>query len=130
MFFVPGKQYLPCVVKTEVLYRLSINFIFVATFLSLALNYAKQKNGANDGTKQVWLSYGNEVKNKHFRYLLRIKNFVLTYFNKLITTETPINMGWKSEESLLDSQQEKYLFVFSKFPDFCDSHNLTLHAYR
>jgi hypothetical protein len=72
-----------------------------------------------------------EIKlKKYFRYLLKIKNSVLTYFNKLITTETPISTGWKSEESLLDSQQWKCLFLFPKFPEFCDSHNPILHAYR
>jgi len=45
MFFVPGMQYLPCVVKTEVLYTPSMNVIFNATFLSLALNLRETEQG-------------------------------------------------------------------------------------
>jgi hypothetical protein len=46
MFFVSGKQYLSCVVKTEVLYTVYIIVIFNATFSSLALNLRNTEQGS------------------------------------------------------------------------------------
>jgi hypothetical protein len=57
---------------------------------------------------------------------------VLTYFNRFITRETAVNnYGLETEESLFNSRQEKYLFVFPMSPErFCNLHNLVFHGHQ
>jgi hypothetical protein len=46
MFFVIGKQFLPYIVMTEVLYTVSMNAIFNATFSSLVFNILETGQGS------------------------------------------------------------------------------------